>query len=127
MYAETALGTTQQDHSSLTVTVDGNDGAHVQRITVTGEMDAVTVDDVREAVADVLRAQHPGRIEMNLRAVSFIDSVGIRNLLLCHSDAARVGCHLELIDPHPLVYRVLQITGLLDHFGLTDGHAPRTR
>jgi anti-anti-sigma factor len=127
VYAEPVLGTTQQDQSSLIITVDRADGTHVQHITVAGEMDALSVAELHEAVTDMLRQCRPNRIEMNLRGVSFLDSVGISTLLQCHTDATRVGCQLELIDPHPMVHRVLQITGLLDHFGLTDGQAPRAR
>jgi hypothetical protein len=29
-----------------------------------------------------------------------------------------------LTDPHPMTYRILQITGLLDHFGLTERRDP---
>jgi anti-anti-sigma factor len=127
MYAEFGIGTTQQDRSPLIVSIDRTDGTQVQRITVAGEMDALSVTELHEAVTHVLHQQRPGRIEMNLRAVSFLDSVGIRTLLQCHTDATRVGCQLELIDPHPMVHRVLQITGLLNHFGLTDGQASGVR
>jgi anti-anti-sigma factor len=56
---------------------------------------------------------------LELHAVTFLDSAGIRALLMCHSDAEKAGCQLGLTRTPPRVYEVLNITGLLDHFGLT--------
>jgi anti-anti-sigma factor len=118
MSVEPSRGPAHQDQSPLLVAVDPGGEKHVRRITVAGEMDAVSAPALREAVSDMLRQQRPGRIEIGLRGVTFLDSAGIRSLLLCHSDARGADCQLRLTDPHPRVRRVLQITGLLDHFGL---------
>jgi anti-sigma B factor antagonist len=81
--------------------------------------DALTVGRLQKAVVDVLRRQRPSCIEMDLHGVTFLDSVGIRALVHCQSDARQVDCRITLTNPQPVVYRVLQITGLLEHFGLT--------
>ena len=47
-----------------------------------------------------------------------MDSAGIRALLFCQADARQVDCQIRLTNPHPMVYPVLQITELLEHFGL---------
>jgi anti-anti-sigma factor len=78
----------------------------------------VSAPTVHEMISDVL-SRRASRIEIDLSGVTFLDSAGIRMLLMCHADAARADCELALVDPHPRVYRVLQITGLLDHFHLT--------
>jgi anti-anti-sigma factor len=87
---------------------------------VFGEVDALTAGQLQKAVVDVLRDQRPGCIEMDLHGVTFLDSVGIRALVLCQADAQQVDCQIRLTKPQPVVYRVLQITGLLEHFGLTE-------
>jgi anti-anti-sigma factor len=85
---------------------------------VSGDLDVVNADLLRTAVADVLRRHRPRRIEVDLHGVAFLDSAGIRALLLCQADAQRADCRIALTRPRPGVYRVLEVTGLLDHFGL---------
>jgi anti-anti-sigma factor len=87
-------------------------------MSVSGELDALSADLLRTAVADVLRRHRPERIDMDLHGVTFLDSAGIRALLLCQSDAQRAGSRVTLSRARPGVHRVLEITGLLDHFGL---------
>jgi len=94
--------------------------AGVSRMAVFGDVDEVNAARLHRDLIDVLRHHRPARIEMDLHAVPFLNSVGIRTLLLCEADARQLGCGITIIDPHPAVYRVLQLTGLLDHFGLTD-------
>jgi anti-anti-sigma factor len=87
-------------------------------MTVSGELDAVNADELRSAVADVLRRHRPERVDIDMHGVTFLDSAGIRALLLCQAEAQRVDCRITLSRPRPGVYRVLEVTGLLDHFGL---------
>lgn len=54
----------------------------------------------------------------------FLDSAGIHALVLCHADAAQLGCRLTVVDPHPVALQVLTITGLLSQFGLTGQAVP---
>ena len=90
------------------------------RMFVFGEVDALSAGHLHQAVVDVLREQRPRRIEMDLHGVSFLDSAGIHALGLCQADARQVDCRITLTKPQPMVYRVLQVTGLLEHFGLTE-------
>jgi anti-anti-sigma factor len=94
------------------------------RMLVFGELDAVTAGPLQKAVVDLLREQRPHCIQLDLHGVSFLDSAGIRALLLCQADAQQADCQIRLTKPQPAVYRVLQITGLLEHFGLTEPPPP---
>ena len=38
--------------------------------------------------------------------------------MLCQADARQVDCHLIPVNTRGIVYRVLETTGLLDHFGM---------
>jgi anti-anti-sigma regulatory factor len=38
--------------------------------------------------------------------------------VLSQADAQQLDCHIRVTKPQPIVYRVLEITGLLEHFGL---------
>jgi anti-sigma B factor antagonist len=115
---------TEYDHSPLLVDVDHRDEPRVQHITVVGDLDALTATTLQKAVIDLLR-EPPRRIEINLRGVTFLDSAGIRALVLCHCDAQQRDCQLTVTDPHPMAYRVLEITGLLDHFHISGRRATR--
>jgi anti-anti-sigma factor len=126
MQAERLRGPTQQNRVSLKSDNLRNEAASY-RITMAGELDALTGAEVHQFVMEVLRRRRPHRIEVDLRDVRFLDSIGIRTLLSCHADARRMGCELVLTDAHPMAYRVLQITGLLDHFGLTSGEPRQER
>jgi anti-anti-sigma factor len=127
MYAPRPLDTDLYDLSSLLVELDRCDESRVQRITIAGELDTISATDLQKTVIDVLRRERPRRVEINLRGVTFLDSAGLRALVSCHYDAQQLGCRLTVTDPHPTAYRVLQITGLLDHFGVTETSTTRER
>jgi anti-anti-sigma factor len=108
----------QPDQPSLLVDLHCSD-TEPPRMFVFGEVDALTAGQLQQAVVEVLRQQRPNGIEMDLHGVAFLDAAGIRALLLCQADARQVDCQITLTNPQPVVYRVLQITGLLEHLGLT--------
>jgi len=118
MDADGLLDTSQHFSPSLLVGIDRSDETRL-RLIVAGELDALGATELHNSVVDVLGRQPPGRMEINLRGVPFLDSAGIKALLSCHRDAQRLGCRLTVADPRPFAYRVLQITGLLDHLGVT--------
>src|ERR671921_748747 len=87
---------------SLLITVDPQRSG----ITVAGEIDSLNAAQLHAAVLGVLR-ERPRHIEVDLRGVTFLDSAGIRTLLLCHTAAQHMNCRLTLTDAHPMAYRVL--------------------
>ncbi len=91
---------------------------------VFGDVDTVNAARLHKDFIEVLRHHQPSRIEMDFHGVNFLDSAGIRVLLLCEADARQVGCRITLTDPQPPVRQVLRMTGLLEHFGLA---GPGTR
>jgi len=87
-------------------------------ITATGELDASTSAHLEEVVRGCLRERDARGIEVDLAGVTFLDSAGIQGLLTCRRHAHEAGCRLRLSNPAPLVRRVVEITGLLEIFGL---------
>jgi anti-anti-sigma factor len=118
MVPEDPFGTTQSDPPGLTITIDRGDDSQAGRIAVAGEMDGFNGVRVYEAVVDLVHRQRPARLAIDLAEVTFLDSGGIRCLLLCHADAEHADCRLMVVDAHPNAYRALRITGLLDFLGL---------
>ena len=83
-----------------------------------GEIDVDTAGEVRDAVAAVLaQPGRPSRIELNMRLVSFIDSVGISALVAGFQTAEVSGVKLVVTEPSRFVHRQLWVTGLLGLFG----------
>jgi len=108
--------TPETEQALLIETQPGQDGKAV--IVLTGELDAPDVNTLTQAVRDVVSRRTPSRLEIDLRDVVFLGSAGIRALLVCHDEAGRQGCRLTLTNPGPMPLRVLEITDLLDYFGV---------
>jgi anti-anti-sigma factor len=88
------------------------------RMTVAGELDDLGAPELRKTFLDAVRRHRPAAVEMNLAGVTFLDSAGIRSLVLCQADARQNDYRLTLVDTTPSIRQVLEICGLLDHFHL---------
>jgi anti-sigma B factor antagonist len=117
VYSENSVDSQPVGETALLVDVFCKD-SEPPRIVVFGELDEVSGGQLQKAVVDVLRHRRPSCIEIDVHGVTFLDSAGIRTLVLSQADARQLGCHIRVTKPQPIVYRVLEITGLLEHFGL---------
>jgi anti-anti-sigma factor len=90
---------------------------NVEEIRLRGEVDVDTAGEVRDVVATVLARSRPTQINLNLRLVSFIDSVGISALVAGFQTAQVSGVKLIVTEPSRFVHRQLWVTGLLGLFG----------
>ncbi len=90
----------------------------VVRVVFAGEIDVLRALQLHRIVLDALRRHRPGRLDLDMRGVTFLDAAGIRCLLLCHADCEQLGCRFVLTDPRPMQRQVLRVTGLLERFGL---------
>lgn len=82
-----------------------------------GEIDVENAYEIREAVAAQLAEGRTARIELNMRHVTFIDSVGISALVGAHQLAGISGVKLIVTRPSRFAHRQLWVTGLLGLFG----------
>lgn len=89
----------------------------VVEIVPVGEIDVDTAHEVREAVAAVLSAGRPARIELDMHLVSFLDSVGISAMVAAFQLASVGGVQLVVTRPSRFVHRQLWVTGLVGLFG----------
>jgi anti-sigma B factor antagonist len=89
----------------------------VVEIVPRGEIDVETAHEVREAVAAQLSHARPVRIELNMRDVAFIDSVGISALVAAFQITSVGGVKLVVTKPSRFAHRQLWVTGLLGLFG----------
>ena len=84
-------------------------------VVASGELDLATVGHVERELADLRNAGFSD-IVLDLRAVSFMDSTGLRLLLGQARTAQDDGYRFRLVDGPPNVRRVFEITGTADTF-----------
>jgi anti-anti-sigma factor len=90
------------------------------RLVLMGDLDSESAGPVHRAVLNAVREYRPTRIVLDLSEVEFLDAAGVRSLLACRADAARVGCKLVICRAMPSVHGVLEATGLLEVFNVHD-------
>jgi anti-sigma B factor antagonist len=83
----------------------------VVRLCPHGEVDVATTGAIREKFEE-MTALGFGRVALDLRGVTFLDSTGVRLVLeLC--EASRSGtCEFALIEGPPAVERIFELTGV---------------
>jgi len=74
-----------------------------------GELDLDTAETLRAALDDL---EVDGRVVLDLRGLSFIDSTGLRLLVTLHERSQRDGFGLTLVAPAPPADRAIQLSGL---------------
>ena len=86
-------------------------------LVVSGEVDLSVADRLAAELGELLAA---GDAVVDLSAVGFIDSSGVRELLRANQRAADVGSALALRAPSPACRRVLEISGVWSEFAVED-------
>jgi anti-sigma B factor antagonist len=74
-----------------------------------GELDIATAETLRAALDGI---EPVGRLVLDLRGLSFIDSTGLHLLVELHLRAQRDGFPLTLIAPEAPAGKAIQLTGL---------------
>jgi stage II sporulation protein AA (anti-sigma F factor antagonist) len=84
-----------------------------------GDLDLATVPSLAAHVAQVREAgcRH---ITLDLSDLAFIDSTGLRFLLVCHADSDRDGFTMALVPGPPAVQRVFELTATRDQLPFID-------
>jgi anti-anti-sigma factor len=87
---------------------------HGDGITVVpeGDISLETVDVLREVLRGIVDSQSVTHLDVDMRAVGFLDSSGIGVLVAARRAAAARGITLTLIEPTPTVRMVLEIANL---------------
>ena len=97
----------------------------VVEVSPLGEIDVENAYRIKDAVADQLAAGRPERIELDMHAVTFIDSVGISALVAAFQLASVSGVKLVVTRPSRFAHRQLWVTGLLGLFGAPEPYGER--
>jgi anti-sigma B factor antagonist len=83
-------------------------------VALTGEIDMLSADTVEKWLIDAGRTSSAAAVVVDLSAVEFLDSSGVRSLLRAKEalEADEVG--LTVARPNAMVERILRILGLFD-------------
>lgn len=96
--------------SGLTLTETVHDGAWTS-ILVEGEIDLATVDELRVAVEKVL-ADGAHNLVVDLRSAGFMDSTGLKALVMANRDFESAGRSFALaVKPGP-IWRLIDLSGV---------------
>ena len=82
-------------------------------LAVAGEVDRDTSAALQEAIIDALHVDGV-RLVVDLDTTTFLAAAGITALLTGQQTAARRGVGYRVVNPHDIVYRVLDITDTLN-------------
>jgi anti-anti-sigma factor len=86
------------------------------RVQVSGELDLHRERELRGAVDALLAQEPPARLVLDVSGVQFLDSSGLRALLVCRDHAREAGVPMRLaITPGP-VTRLLNLAGVQTWF-----------
>ncbi|OBK77333.1 STAS domain-containing protein [Mycobacterium sp. 1164985.4] len=87
------------------------------RIHVAGDLDYGHTAPLLDAVSELISANAGVReLHLDFTGLGFLDSTGLSALLIVHREVSRSDVVLHLDNRPPHLERVLEITGLLDHF-----------
>jgi len=89
----------------------------VVRVTVEGRLDAVTVPAFEQTLQRLL-ADGQIRLVVDLGAVNYISSSGLRALLTARRQARARGGEVLLCQLHPRVREIFEMVGFLSVFGV---------
>ena len=97
----------------LSVEVLSDSGVPV--LVVRGELDAYSAPTL-DAVVEQVLAKGAQRLVLDLGEVGFIDSSGLRSMIRARKQVGDEAGALQIRDPQPSTVRLLEITGLTEHF-----------
>ena len=90
--------------------------AHAYTVTINGEVDASSAPLLATRLAE-LRSNGAALIIVNASHVEFMDSTGLRALIVADKAMRSIGGRLLIEGMSGAVQRVLEITGLLERYG----------
>jgi anti-anti-sigma factor len=97
----------------LTVRLQGD--SRVRVVQVDGEVDLSTAPSLNDALALAL-ADRPESLFVDLRKVTFMDSTGLRSLIMTREECGAIDCRLLLMRGSRPVERLIEVSGLSDFF-----------
>ena len=99
--------------------VDTRRGDETARVALRGELDLSTVDKVEDALRRV-EQDEPSVVVLDLSALTFLDSTGLRTIVTADQRARRGDRRLVVVKGPETVHRVFTITRLDERLEMVD-------
>ena len=112
----------ERSASGLSWTIDRQSG--LTTFHLRGDLDLSSASALRADVEEALGSS-PNTV-LDLEEIEFMDSTGLRTFALLQESARTREVRFRLAKPSPAVLRVLDVSGLIEHFDYVEG-APRAR
>ncbi len=85
----------------------------INRIMISGELDMATVDKFIGFFSDFFQSDNPKSMEIDLAELRFSDSTGVRSLMTVINLARQKDREISIRNIDPLIYEILETTGIL--------------
>src|SRR5689334_419095 len=92
------------------ITITTRAAGGVRTIVVAGELDANSAPDLDAALGEVPDGD---QVHLDMRGVTFTDSMGLRSILLAHRRT-----RLVVLNPSDEVHKIFEIAGIADILGV---------
>lgn len=92
-----------------------------QTLHLEGELNIYTAAEVRLRLLETLK--HDGNLQLDLSAVTEVDTAGLQLLMLALRETERRGNGIRCLNPSPAVMEVLALCNLTARFGVSAGCA----
>ncbi|MBJ7459913.1 MAG: STAS domain-containing protein [Thermoleophilaceae bacterium] len=102
----------EEREGQFNVSVETSPGSY--RVVLSGELDIATADQLTSALDGVSPANDE-RLVIDLTAVSFMDSTGLRVLIAANGAATEGGYELFIVTGDSPAKRVLELTRMDEH------------
>lgn len=112
--------------AALDLRFEGEEGAALWAV-LAGEIDFASAPSLQAQIMAALEQNRTNALILNLSAVQFLDSSGLRVIVQLQRDLESAGGGLVLFDPTAPVLRILALTGLDKHLQIADVPAEAER
>jgi anti-anti-sigma factor len=99
--------------------IDRDDDPGAPRLRVSGELDFATAPRLEDAAGALVEADAK-RLVLDLSDLRFIDSSGLRAVIVLHERSEREGWSLDVVRPPGQLLRVFQISGIDEHLNFIE-------
>jgi anti-sigma B factor antagonist len=99
--------------------VETSDGAEAVHVSLLGELDLSTVERLEDELRRV-EEEAPELVVLDLRALTFLDSTGLRSIISADQRARRSDRRVVIVKGPDTVHRVFTITRLDERLDMVD-------
>ena len=106
--------------NELDLSVRNSDGPGVVTVTAVGEIDSSNCMALQDLLTSLVDDDAARQVHVDLAGVTFIDSSGLRALIVGERATSEAGGTLRVSAASDAVRRLFEITGLVDRLALGD-------